>query len=183
MTSSVAARRYAKALFDLAKSAGPGALDKTGEDIANFAALAQESPDLSRLFSYPVFSAEEKRNVVTALADRLRIAPLARDFCRLLAEKHRLALLRDIAEEYRALADAAKGILRGTVTSASPLDDTARATVQDKLEQKAGKTLVLDFTVDETLLGGMVLKMGDYVMDASLKAQLLILKDTIKRGE
>lgn len=183
MTGSVAARRYAKALFDLAKSAGPDALNKSGEDIAGFAALAKESADLSRLFSDPVFSAEEKRKVVTALSDKLGMSAMVRDFCYLLADKHRLPLIGKIAEEYQALSDTEKGILRGELVSAAPLDDTTQSTVQGDLEKKAGKTLVLDFKVDAALLGGMVLKVGDNVMDASLKTQLQILKDTIKRGE
>lgn len=183
MTGSVAARRYAKALFDLAKSTGADVLDKSGEDIANFAALAKESVALSRFFEDPVFSAEEKRKVITALSDRLEMSAMVRDFCYLLADKHRLVLVGKIAEEYQALADTEKGILRGELVSATPLDDTMQLTVQDELEKKAGKALVLDFKVDATLLGGMVLKMGDNVMDASLKTQLQILKDTIKRGE
>lgn len=183
MTGSVAARRYAKALFDLAKSTGADALDKSGEDIANFAALAKASVALSRLFEDPVFSADEKRKVITALSDKLKMSAMVRDFCYLLADKHRLVLVGKIAEEYQALADTEKGILRGELVSATPLDDTMQLTVRGELEKKAGKALVLDFKVDAALLGGMVLKVGDNVMDASLKTQLQILKDTIKRGE
>lgn len=183
MTGSIAARRYAKALFDLAKASGPQALDKSGEDIANFSALTRESADLSRLFSDPVFSSEEKRKVITALADKLGMNAMVRDFCYLLADKHRLALIGGIAEEFQKLSDTEKGILRGELVSAARLDGKTQTTVLGELEKKAGKTLVLDFKVDKTLLGGMVLKVGDNVMDASLKTQLLILKDTIKRGK
>ncbi|CAK7037574.1 MAG: ATP synthase subunit delta [Desulfovibrio sp.] len=183
MTGSVAARRYAKALFDLAKASGLDAMNKSGEDIASLAALVKESADLSRLFADPLFSAEEKRKVITALADRLETGAMVRDFFYLLADKHRLPLTIKIADEYQALADEENGILRGELVSAAPLDDTTQSTVLGELEKKAGKSLVLDFKVDKSLLGGMVLKVGDNVMDASLKTQLLILKDTIKRGE
>lgn len=183
MTGSVAARRYAKALFDLARETGPEALDTTGENIGNFAALVAESRDLSRLFRDPVFSAEEKRKVITALGDRLSLAPMVRDFLYLLADKHRLSLIDLIAKEYQVLADAEKGVMRGEIVSAVALDAEKQKAVRGELEKKAGRTLVLDFKVDESLLGGMVLKVGDNVMDASLKTQLILLKDTIKRGE
>ncbi|MCC8193158.1 MAG: F0F1 ATP synthase subunit delta [Deltaproteobacteria bacterium] len=182
MTGSVAARRYAKALFDLAKTSGGDAPEKAGADIENFASLARESAALSALFRDPVFSPEEKRNVIAALADRLETGAMVRDFLSLLADKHRLDLLDKIAAEYRVLLDAARGILRGEMVSAVPLDEKTRATVLGQLEKKAGKSLVLDFRVDESLLGGMLLKVGDNVMDASLKTQLSLLKDTIKRG-
>ena len=182
MTGSVAARRYAKALFDLARQTGPDALEKAGADLERIAALTRESVELARLFRDPVFSPEEKRNVVTALAERLELGAMLRDFCYLLAEKHRLALLDKIAGEYQSLLDAEKGVLRGELVSAVALDDSTRETVRGQLEKKAGHTLILDFKVDTSLLGGMLLKVGDNVMDASLKTQLSLLKDTIKRG-
>ncbi len=182
MTGSVVARRYAKALFDLAKQSGSDALDKAGSDLAGFAAMAEGNPELAGLFRDPVFSPEEKQGVVLALAQRLETDGMVRDFLFLLADKHRLMLLDRIAGEYQPLLDAEKGIVRGEVVSAVPLDDKARKTVETKLEKKAGKDLILDFKVDKSLLGGMLLKVGDKVMDASLKTQLSLLKDTIKRG-
>lgn len=184
MTGSVAARRYARALFGLGLKAGTETLDQWGGEVANMAELMAQSLDLSRLFRDPVFSSEEKKNVIAALADRLSISKPVRDFFFLLADKNRLELLPAIAWQYRALADAEKGILRGEFISAAPLDEARQASVLEQLAKKAGgRTLALDFSVDTTLLGGMVLKVGDNVMDASLKTQLLLLKDTIKRGE
>lgn len=182
MTGSVAARRYAKALFDLARQTGPDALDTVGADLEALAALAREHVELARLFSNPVFSPDEKKKVLAALADRLELGSMTRDFCRLLADKHRLGLLDKIAGEYQSLLDAKKGILRGELVSAVALDDNTRETVRGRLEKKAGHTLILDFKVDESLLGGMLFKVGDNVMDASLKTQLSLLKETIKRG-
>jgi ATP synthase, F1 delta subunit len=182
MTGSVAAGRYASALYSLANASGAEVMEKTGADIESFAALARESAALSELFRNPAFSAEEKQQVITALADKLEAGTIVRNFLFLLADKHRLALLDAIAGEYQTLRDAANGILRGEMVSAVPLDEGARKEVLDQLEKKTGKALVLDFRVDEALLGGMVLTVGDNVMDASLKTQLSILKDTIKRG-
>lgn len=182
MTGSVAARRYAKALFDLAGKSGTETLEKTDGDLAAFASLTGTSAELAALFHDPEFSPEEKRNVITALAERLETGVMVRDFLYLLADKHRLELVGGIAGEYRTLLDAAQGILRGELVSSVPLDEKTRATVRGQLEKKAGRTLLLDFKVDGGLLGGLLLKVGDNVMDASLKTQLSLLKDTIKRG-
>ena len=182
MTGSVAARRYAKALFDLAKASGPEALQHCSRDIAALTSLAKENPELVRFFADPVFTAEEKHKVIAALGERLGIGSMFRDFCYLLADKKRLALLTTIAGEYQALADAENGVLRGEFISAFPLAEDKQNGVIKKLEKNAGKTLALEFKVDEALLGGMILKVGDNVMDASLKTQLSLLKDTIKRG-
>jgi len=182
MTGSVAASRYASALYTLANASGAEVMKKTGTDLESFAALTRENAALSELFRNPAFSAEEKQKVITALADKLDTSDIVRNFLFLLADKHRLVLLDGIVGEYQTLRDAANGILRGKMVSAIPLDEEVQKEVLDRLEKKTGKTLILDFRVDETLLGGMVLNVGDNVMDASLKTQLSILKDTIKRG-
>lgn len=183
MTGSVVARRYARAFFDLAKSSGAAMLEQSGKDMAALAALAASNPELLRLFANPVFSSEEKRRVVAALAERLNLGVEMREFCRLMAEKKRLVLLEKIAVEYQALLDAENGVLRGELISAIPLDAARQDAVRANLAKKAGKALALEFTVDKSLLGGMILKVGDTVMDASLKTQLTLLKDTITRGE
>lgn len=184
MTGSVVARRYARALFDLGLETGIETLEQWGGEIADMAAMMTRSADLARLFRDPVFSPEEKKRVITALAGKLSLGTPVRNFCFLLADKNRLTLLPTIAGQYQALVDAEKGVLRGEFISAAPLDEDRRSAVLEQLKEKAGgRTLALDFSVDATLLGGMILKVGDNVMDASLKTQLLLLKDTIKRGE
>ena len=183
MTGDIVARRYARALFGMARKRGEAALDGYGKDLAALAALVESSADLRRLFRDPVFTPEEKRRVLAVLGERLKTADAVRDFTYLLADKGRLSCLNGIAGEYQLLADAEKGILRGELVTAVPLEESKRAAVQAKLEKKAGRGLALDFRVDDTVLGGMVLTIGDKVFDASLKAQLSLLHDTIKRGE
>ncbi|GHV54131.1 ATP synthase subunit delta [Deltaproteobacteria bacterium] len=183
MTGSVVARRYAAALFDLARESGGDSLETTDRDIEAIAALTRENAELARLFRDPVFSPEETRKVLTALAEQMQLCVAVRDFCYLLADKRRLSLLAQIAEEYQILADESKGIMRGEFISAVPLNKEKQDAVRAELTKKASHTLELDFKVDKALLGGMVLKLGDNVMDASLKTQLTFLTDTIKRGE
>jgi F-type H+-transporting ATPase subunit delta len=79
--------------------------------------------------------------------------------------------------------DAVSGVVTGELVTVSELNQDRKSAIQAQLEKQAGKKLELSFSTDETILGGIVLKVGDKVMDASLKAQLQILKENIKRGE
>ena len=106
-----------------------------------------------------------------------------RSFCFLLADKERLAFLREISAWYGKLLDEAKGIVRGELVTAVKLSADKKAKLKESLEKKTGTALELTFAVDKDILGGMVLKMGDRVLDASLRAQLGILRETFKRGE
>lgn len=187
MTGSIVARRYAKALFaieagkDGAKKTE--AREKAASGLAYLVGCMDASPGLEALFANPVFTAEEKRGVLGALADKGDIGKSVRDFAYLLADKGRLGNLRAIAGEFRAMLDDAGGVLRGEFVSAVPLDDAKRGAITSELEKKAGRPLALEFTVDPNILGGMLLRVGDTVRDASLKTQLSLLTETIKRGE
>ena len=176
------ARRYAKALFALGRKSGMDALDACSRDLVTLTAFADTSHELAALFRNPVFSSDEKRRVLTVIANKGGIGQMVRDFCFLLADKGRLAELSAITGEFNTLVDKEKGILRGTLTTAVPLDADKRDMVKKQLEKKVGRTLELTFTVNPDILGGMLLNVGDKLLDASLRAQLSLLTDAIKRG-
>ena len=176
MKGDIVARRYAHALFSLGRESGEATLDLYGKALSALAELTEASPDLARAFRAPVISTAEKRNVV------LRLLALIGDFCLLLTDKERLPLLGDIAARFNALLDAEKGVARGELVTAVPLNKKRRTQASATLEKQIDKQLVLRFEVDPTILGGMVLRIGDTVLDASLRAQLNSLRDTIKRG-
>lgn len=183
MTGNVVARRYARALFALGKKAGLPELEGYASGLEALRATLAESPDLARVFRNPIFSPEEKKQVVTQIAAKLKLGGAIRNFCLLLAEKDRLRELERITAIFDQLLDAEKGVIRGELLTAVKLDAAKQTEVVKELEKKAKHTLVLSFGVAPEILGGVVLKVGDQVMDASLRAQLSILKDTIKRGE
>jgi len=114
---------------------------------------------------------------------KLELAPLTANFLFLLAEKDRLGYLPGIQSTYAAFLDEAQGVVRGKMTTAIALADTRQKDITSTLEKKSGKKLVLSYDVDPAILGGIVLKVGDKVLDASLRAQLHVLKEQIKRGE
>jgi len=184
LTSGTLARKYAKALFSLGKKSGAPQLEKYGDALAGLAEMVAVSPALERMFKSPVVAVAEKRALVEQLLDKTGGDPTVKNFCRLLADKGRLAALPAIAGCYGELLDAEKGVLRGTVITAVRLNAEKQKKLRDDLAKKTkSKKLELVFTVDESILGGLMLKVGDRVLDASLRAQLTILRDTIKRGE
>lgn len=183
MIGNVVARRYATALFDLGKEAGMAEMERYGETLHALGDAVMESRSLGDVFRNPVLSVDEKKKVVLALLQAAGGGTVERRFCELLADKGRLQLLSAIAEDYGILLDAAKGLSRGVLTTAVELDDARKAAITAQLESQTGRKLELAYIVDTNILGGLVLKIGDTVLDASLRAQLDNLRESIKRGE
>ncbi|MDR2604043.1 MAG: F0F1 ATP synthase subunit delta [Desulfovibrio sp.] len=183
MRSSIAARRYARALYSLGREKGLPELEGYSAALGMLSAALGESPQLRNLMGNPVISAAEKTSVIDTLAGRLKISGPVLNFCRLMADNKRLPELPAATVAFNALLDAEKGVARGEIFTATALDETKKGEVTATLAEKSGRKPALEFRVDPSILGGVVLKIGDMVMDASLRAQLSILKDTIKKGE
>ncbi len=183
MTDTVIARRYANALFALGKKSGMSDLEQHNTSLVKLSELLQASPELDKVFKSPVVAADEKKMVLKTLLSKVGADATMTNFCLLLADKNRLSNLRRIAGCYSNLLDAEKGVIRGHLLTAIDLDSKKQGDIKKQLEKMAGKSIELSFDVDASILGGVVLKVGDRVLDASLRAQLAILRETIKRGE
>lgn len=184
MTGNIVARRYAKALFAVAQTqSDKAALAQYGDDLARLAGVLENAPELTKIFRNPIFGVEEKRGVITKILDKIAPCAMVRNFCLLLADKDRLAFLPEINASYGMLLDSVQGVLRGKLVTAVKLSDGVQKNVVDKLQKESGQTVVLDYEVDQDIIGGLMLKIGDKVLDASIRAQLQILKENIKRGE
>jgi len=183
LTGNIVARRYAKALFSLAKKAGKKSLAEYGKDLEAFAGVLEASPDLLKVFANPLISAETKKAVLAGVVGKLTLKPIVANFLSLLADKERLSSVLEVSAYYRILLDESEGVMRGQFVTAYALSEPRQDQIKSKLEKQSGKKLVLSFAVDPAILGGVLLKVGDKVLDASLRAQLEILKEQIKRGE
>ena len=182
MTERIVARRYTRALFTLARKQGMAKLDKIAEDFAALKAVFKNTPALVNLYRSPLFSVMEKGKVTREILGKLGADADTLNFCSLLAEKRRLNYLQEIISLFCDLLDAEKGILRGELITAVAIVKNKQATVLKQLEQQAGRSLDLAFFVDPGIIGGVTLKVGDRVLDSSLRAQLSFLKENIKRG-
>lgn len=183
MTANIVARRYAKALFALGLEKGDAELTAYGKDLAALAETIAAAPELLKVFRNPLFSVAEKKAVAGKLLERISPNATTVNFVNLLADKNRLASLPEIEAYYRVLLDQHKGLIRGQLLTAVDIDQAKQEQVMNQLKAQLGKDLALDFATDPSILGGVVLRVGDKILDASLRAQLQSIKETIKRGE
>lgn len=183
MIGNIIARRYARALFALGQKQGEKELKAYGEDLAKIVGVLEGAPELVRIFKNPIFNVDEKKKILEQLFAKIKPGTMVKNFCLLLADKGRLDSLPEIENYYAKLLDEFQGIVRGEIVTAIKLADNVKKEIVEKLEKQSGLKVVLDYNVDQDILGGLMLKVGDKVLDASIRAQLQILKENIKRGE
>ena len=177
-TSGVA-ERYAQALFSLAQE--QNVADAVADALRNFEEMIGESADLKRLVMSPVFSAEEQVKAIAAILNQYGFGGITANFIKLVAAKRRLFVLPDMIRAYTALNDKAKGVTHAEVSVASPLSDAYSAALEDALrEVSGGRTVKINFKVDPSIIGGIVVKLGSRMVDASLKTKLNSLRTRMK---
>ncbi len=166
---SVVARPYATALFEVARR--DGTADVVEGELRELRARLAAVPDLVRLLASPQLSTREKRDVVDRTLAQ-GVSEQVADFLRLLVDKKRIASLDAIAEHYVALSERAHGIMRGSVTTAVPLAPADRDAIVQKLQARTKKTVILSEQVTPELLGGVVVKLQDTLLDHSVRRRL-----------
>jgi F-type H+-transporting ATPase subunit delta len=177
-TVSGVARRYATALFELAGE--QDAVDTVRGDLDRFAAMLHESTDLARLVRSPAYSAEEQLRAVAAVLDRAGIGGLAGNFIKLAARNRRLFAIGDMIAAYRALVAQARGEITAAVTVAEPIAGARLDDIKSALREVAGKDVQVDLTVDPALIGGLIVRIGDRMIDTSLRTKLTAMQLAMK---
>jgi F-type H+-transporting ATPase subunit delta len=172
------AGRYATALFELARERD--VLDATASDLASLKAMLDESEALRRLVLSPVVARDDQGKAMAALVERAGLGELTGNFVGLLASNRRLFALTDMIAAYETLLAAHRGEVTAEVISARPLSDAQAAAVAAALKGVVGSDVRLIASVDESLLGGLVVKLGSQMVDASLKAKLQSLELAMK---
>ncbi|RWD55923.1 MAG: F0F1 ATP synthase subunit delta [Mesorhizobium sp.] len=175
---SAVAERYAGSLFELALQANSVA--KVEADLTSFEALLEGSADLSRLINSPVFSSEDQAKAIAAIVDKAKLGGLAGNFLRVVAKNRRLFAVPGMIRAFRRIAADHRGEASAEVTSAHALTDAQQAELKATLKSIAGKDVAIAMTVDPSLLGGMIVKMGSRQIDTSLKTKLNSLKLALK---
>ncbi|HUO55560.1 MAG TPA: F0F1 ATP synthase subunit delta [Rhodoblastus sp.] len=177
-TSGVA-ERYAQALFSLAQE--QNVADAVTDALQNFGEMIAQSADLKRLVLSPVFSAEDQLKAVGAILDKFGYGGITANFIKLVAAKRRLFVLPDMIRAFVALNDQAKGVTRADVTVAAPLSPNHSTALEEALRQvSGGKTVKVNVNVDPAIIGGIVVKLGSRMVDASLKTKLNSLRTRMK---
>ncbi len=180
MSANAIARRYAKALVQLA--ADEDAVEKYQDELSGIDALLAGNPELGSLLSNPAYGIEDKLEILKEISEKMLLSATVRNLVLLLQERNRLTCLPAIVSTYSVLADELSGVVRPVVTSAFPLDDNRIAEIKSVLEKSTGKKVMLRIEVEPALIGGMVTRIGDKVLDGSVKTELTRIEDILQKG-
>lgn len=172
--------RYAQALFELADAAGAGAAVES--DLKTLRALSTENADFRRMLASPAFTAGDKGKALAAIADKGGAHDLTKKLLGLLSANGRVAALPAVATAFERLAAERRGAVAAEVTSAIKLSAAQQKAIAAALKQAFGKDPEITTTVDPAILGGLRVKVGSRLFDASLKSRLDQLKFALKRA-
>ncbi len=180
MKQIILARRYAKALFAVGKE--DGKFEEYSEALRGVAQLYTDT-DLEDSLTNPLYPMDVREKVMEGVVASIGVDKVVANFLNLLVEKKRADVLPDIADEYQIMVDEEKNVSHGTVVSAVELSKELQAKVQETLEKITGKKVELTASVDPSIIGGIIAKVGDLELNGSIKTQLASLKDSIKGRE
>jgi F-type H+-transporting ATPase subunit delta len=180
MRRSAAARRYARALFALARE--DDRIDAIRAELDALSQLLGENVELRQAIFRPLHPGAERRAVLQGVCQLLESSATVRNFCAFLVDQRRVIDLEAICHAYGQLADAAAGRTHARVVSASPLRDDQRERLRRKLSARTGQEVEFEESVDPSLLGGAVATVGGLVFDGSLRTQLEQLRASLTKG-
>tara|TARA_R110000782_G_scaffold37223_8_gene87698 strand:- start:12659 stop:13219 length:561 start_codon:yes stop_codon:yes gene_type:complete len=178
ITVSGIAGRYATALFDLAASAKQ--LDDVAGNLATIKSMMDENADLARLVKSPVISRDDQARAMGAVLEKLGVSDLVRRFIGTVAKNRRLFALSDMIAAYGQLLAAERGEVVARVTSAKKLTKSQLDAVSAALKSAIGSDVSLESDIDESLIGGLVIKVGSRMVDSSIRTKLQNLKFAMK---
>ena len=172
------AGRYATALFELADE--ERALDDVGSDLASVGSMIGDSDDLKRLIRSPIISRDDQHSAMDAILEAGGVRQLTRNFIGVVTRNRRLYALPGIIMNYQGLLASARGEATAEIMSARPLTDLQMRAVENAIKQAMGTKVFIDAKVDESLLGGLVVRVGSRMVDTSLKTKLSQLRLAMK---
>lgn len=179
MSSQTAARRYASALADVVIPRGEERAVQ--QELNAWGAMIAENSALQEAFGNPTVAYEQKRNVLEKLIARTQVQPNTANFLRVLLKNHRLSELEHVNAKLAEVLDDRTGLISAEVVSARPISDSTKASLEQKLTQLTGKKARLTFQTDESLLGGIVTRIGSTIYDGSVRNQLSRLREELAR--
>jgi F-type H+-transporting ATPase subunit delta len=172
------AQVYARSLFEVAREQGK--LDELREQLAQFADALDQNHDLAVFFFSPYFSTKEKQDALGRLLDGADEVLL--NFLGLLIEKHRMPVIFRIRQEYARLWDEENRTLPVEITSAIELDQATTESLGKTIGERAGRKVTLAARVDPDILGGIVVRVGNSILDASIRNRLEQLRRHVAQG-
>jgi len=181
MKNLAIARRYAKALLLIGKE--DGQTETYRDELVGFSEVIEKHAELEQAINNPLYSADGRKKVLESILDKMALSRTMQSFLTLLFDKGRFIYLSSINDFYQKLADELKGIARASLVSATAISSETVEKIRKTLSERTGKDIILDVAEDPGLIGGIVTRIGDLVLDGSIKTQLLNMRESLKRGE
>jgi len=170
VSSQTVARRYASALADVIIARSEEA--EVRQELTSWEGLILSNPTLLEAFTNPTIPYEQKAKVLNELIARTKVRPTTANFLRILLKNQRLAEIAQVNAKLAQVLDERSGVVGAQVTSARPVADSIKVALEEKLGVITGKRVRLSFQTDETLLGGIVTRIGSTIYDGSVRNQL-----------
>jgi F-type H+-transporting ATPase subunit delta len=178
---SKVSKRYAKALLSLGRE--DGRYQEYGQELQTFADFYESHRELNQAISNPAFTLQDRKEILKAVLARTTTSETIWNFLNLLLDKNRITALGEISAFYGQLTDEVSNIVRAEVVVSRPLAGEAEGRLGKALEQMTSKQVRMSVRQDKSIVGGIIVKIGDLVVDGSVKAQVQGLKESLKRGE
>ena len=176
--SSGIAARYATAIFEISKE--NNSLSELEANVTELAAALGDSADLSALIASPILTRADQAKAISAVADKMGLTSVMKNGLAVMAEKRRLFVLPALLNELSALIAEEKGEVTAEVASAKALTKTQSEKLAKTLAARVGKDVKINATVDEDLIGGLVVKVGSKMIDTSIRSKLNSLQNAMK---
>ncbi|UCG14454.1 MAG: ATP synthase F1 subunit delta [Deltaproteobacteria bacterium] len=180
MTNQILAKRYAKALLTLGRE--DDNYEKYGEELDQFVTLWDMEPEFADAASNPLYAKESRRAICRAVLDKMELSAVFKTLIDLMIEKNRLGIIGEVRSFYQRLLDELANLSRAKVASATALSDEAVEAIKVSLEKATGRSIVLELEVEPELIGGVVARVGDLVLDGSVRTQLASIKENLIKG-
>lgn len=177
MSVQTVARRYATALADVVTARGES--QEVRQELDAWAGMIQSNDQLMEVFRNPTIPYDQKRKVLSTLIARTRVRPTTANFLQVLLQNHRLADLGEINKRFVQVLDERSGVVSAQVTTARAVPQASQEALRSKLAALTGKSVRLSFTTDESLIGGIVTRIGSTIYDGSVRNQLQQVKERL----
>ncbi len=181
MIDSKITRRYARALMSLGQEEGQYA--EYGQNLQEFVDFCSANDEFFQVVSNQVFTIDDRKKIIETVLEKSSFSDMIKNFIRLLLDKNRIGAVREITDHYSKLTDEISNITRAEVITARPLKEDAVDRLVQALKALTSKEVEVNVSEDESIMGGLIVKAGDLVLDGSVKTQIEGLRESLKRGE
>ena len=178
MRAMAIAFKYAKGLFSVGKELGK--IKEFGEELKQIKELLISMPEVLSALQNPIYPPDLKMEIIDEILKVIKVDPEIERFLKLLVERRRIQYIKEIVAMYQELLDEEFNIARGEVITAYPISEEEKKEIESVLKEYLKKEVILESKVDEGIIGGIKIKIGDLIFDGTLKTQLGKFKEIIK---